>query len=610
MPPAARAGDLHSCPAPSHVGGPLSDGSPTVRIGGLPAARVGDQGTCNGAVDTIVQGSPTVFIENRPAARAGDKCAHAGIIAMGCPTVIIGNEGAPSPPSSGSPGAGDPKEPGGGSGGTATDEPAAADVHGSPASTRVVGSLATMALVYAGGGGASTALQTAIRSVASQLEVALARGDLGAIPGMTGRLEELLQKAAPKGPNPEDAAKAAADAGSPTPAGSPIERSKTADPPQSVVVREGRVAVNDQFVGLHAISEFDLLSLQTGGRIGEIVRRLAASSAAGRNCVRIFCMYENPRGQLLPRSTPGYWTAVESLVKRLAGYGMFGEFVLLADCERRSDGSGGAMPSWDDRRAFVREAGQFFRGKKVIVNGMNEPSSNGAAAADDPRLLELMRVFRDESGATVPFSIGDPTPASDEDTTAAAVQERLAGSGASLLVLHGRRKQSNDRRYRWWVDRLKGFGDLRRRPLTGNPYLYHSEPMGFASRPQEGKRENDPEAAVAAACVCAIGQMGFCYHRIASDDPATPGLDLARAATLVPQSPDFSAFDVGAKGAPIERFDKDDFPGGTIYCCSNGSEAWAVGYGKRVATRPRVEWRGLTPQEIWRGERVILWQAG
>src|SRR5205823_13622804 len=136
----------------------------------------------------------------------------------------------------------------------------------------------------------------------------------------------------------------------------------------------------------------------------------------------------------------------------LGGYGLVGEFVLLADCDRRADGTGGAMPSWDDRRAFVRDAGQFFKGKSVIVSGMNEPFRNGAAGADDPRLVEIMRLFADASGATVPFSVGDPRLGDERDSPAAAgVQAALARTGAPILVLHGLRQQPDDRRYRWWI---------------------------------------------------------------------------------------------------------------------------------------------------------------
>ena len=95
MPPAARITDMHTCPMFNgpvpHVGGPiLPPGAPTVLIGGLPAARVGDMAVCAGPPDSIILGSATVIIGGMPAARMGDYTAHGGVIVLGCPTVIIG----------------------------------------------------------------------------------------------------------------------------------------------------------------------------------------------------------------------------------------------------------------------------------------------------------------------------------------------------------------------------------------------------------------------------------------------------------------------------------------------------------------------------------------
>jgi uncharacterized Zn-binding protein involved in type VI secretion len=95
MPPAARVGDNHVCPMVTgivpHVGGPiLPPGTPTVLIGGMPAACAGDLVTCTGPPDTIAKGSATVLIGGKPAARLGDITAHGGTIVIGCPTVLIG----------------------------------------------------------------------------------------------------------------------------------------------------------------------------------------------------------------------------------------------------------------------------------------------------------------------------------------------------------------------------------------------------------------------------------------------------------------------------------------------------------------------------------------
>lgn len=95
MPPAARITDMHACPmvtgiAP-HVGGPISGPCvPTVLIGSLPAAVLGDMCVCVGPPDSIVKGSATVMIGGKPAARMGDTTAHGGNIVLGLPTVMIG----------------------------------------------------------------------------------------------------------------------------------------------------------------------------------------------------------------------------------------------------------------------------------------------------------------------------------------------------------------------------------------------------------------------------------------------------------------------------------------------------------------------------------------
>lgn len=79
--PAARVGDMHTCPASDgpkpHVGGALPPGVPTVLIGGPSAI--------------LPPGGLTVLIGGRPAARVGDPTAHGGTVTgPGCPTVLIG----------------------------------------------------------------------------------------------------------------------------------------------------------------------------------------------------------------------------------------------------------------------------------------------------------------------------------------------------------------------------------------------------------------------------------------------------------------------------------------------------------------------------------------
>ncbi|RTZ14509.1 type VI secretion protein [Vibrio aquaticus] len=95
---AARLTDMHVCPMQTpavppipHVGGPISGpGVPTVLIGNMPAATMGDMCVCVGPPDSIIKGSATVLVMNKPAARMGDTTAHGGTIVLGMPTVLIG----------------------------------------------------------------------------------------------------------------------------------------------------------------------------------------------------------------------------------------------------------------------------------------------------------------------------------------------------------------------------------------------------------------------------------------------------------------------------------------------------------------------------------------
>jgi uncharacterized Zn-binding protein involved in type VI secretion len=95
---AARLTDMHTCPMMTpgvppipHVGGPVTGpGVPTVLIGKMPAAVMGDMLVCVGPPDSIIKGSATVLIGGKPAARMGDSTAHGGTIVLGCPTVLIG----------------------------------------------------------------------------------------------------------------------------------------------------------------------------------------------------------------------------------------------------------------------------------------------------------------------------------------------------------------------------------------------------------------------------------------------------------------------------------------------------------------------------------------
>jgi len=83
--PAATLGDMHVCPMMTpgtppipHVGGPVSMGSAGVFIGGKPAARMGDMAVCAGSPDSIIMGCTTVLI-----GEAGGGAGSSGAGALG-----------------------------------------------------------------------------------------------------------------------------------------------------------------------------------------------------------------------------------------------------------------------------------------------------------------------------------------------------------------------------------------------------------------------------------------------------------------------------------------------------------------------------------------------
>jgi uncharacterized Zn-binding protein involved in type VI secretion len=91
MPPVARV--LDPTTGPGALSGP---GVPTVLIGGMPVAVAGDVHTCGDPTPhppTPVPpppGKPTVLVGGRPVLRVGDKSACGAVIAVGCPTVVVG----------------------------------------------------------------------------------------------------------------------------------------------------------------------------------------------------------------------------------------------------------------------------------------------------------------------------------------------------------------------------------------------------------------------------------------------------------------------------------------------------------------------------------------
>ena len=95
--PQARVFDLHACTLPSIPPPPVlpiplpiaPPCLPTVLVGYMPAARIGDM-TMSAPPHPIIKGSATVLIGKMLAARVMDNCAYGGPIMLGCFTVLVG----------------------------------------------------------------------------------------------------------------------------------------------------------------------------------------------------------------------------------------------------------------------------------------------------------------------------------------------------------------------------------------------------------------------------------------------------------------------------------------------------------------------------------------
>jgi uncharacterized Zn-binding protein involved in type VI secretion len=98
MTPCARLTDMHACPMVTpglppipHVGGPIvGPGVPTILVGVLPVAKVGDTAVCVGPPSSVIKGSSTVMVGGMPCARIADSTAHGGMIVVGFMTVLVG----------------------------------------------------------------------------------------------------------------------------------------------------------------------------------------------------------------------------------------------------------------------------------------------------------------------------------------------------------------------------------------------------------------------------------------------------------------------------------------------------------------------------------------
>jgi hypothetical protein len=369
-----------------------------------------------------------------------------------------------------------------------------------------------------------------------------------------------------------------------------------------ISVSQSRLQTDAGWMSWRGISEFSAVHLCRTGQEAELVRRLDRAAAAGRNGIRVLMM-KAPQTNSTPAwnafdlspSMAGYWEASDRVVDLAAARGLYVEACLFADAQL-------VMPDPNQRRAVCAAFSTWCRQHPTVLPQLaNEPFKNGWTSATDPALLELARTFA--SNYVGPFSIGDPNDVVTDAATGAPLRADLdtLAQKSQVLVLHGERKPQ-DTRWAAWVDHLKGFDEVYANPLKR--YRIHDEPMGAASYFESGKRDNRPDAHLAAALVCAVMGIGFTLHYISEQDDQVDAIIQACAAqVLVPVSPDYRFKNAGTSGACVVSFTGYD----KIRTCDNGRDAWAVGYGEVPRS---VMWNDGWRSEIVLGtDHVVLWHA-
>ena len=93
--PSVRVGDVQPCPATSpspHGSAVVVTGNPTVMVVGQPAAHMGSSLVCTGAAaaNMVVLASTTVLVGGLGAARTGDQTVHGGVLLSSQTTVLVG----------------------------------------------------------------------------------------------------------------------------------------------------------------------------------------------------------------------------------------------------------------------------------------------------------------------------------------------------------------------------------------------------------------------------------------------------------------------------------------------------------------------------------------
>jgi len=357
------------------------------------------------------------------------------------------------------------------------------------------------------------------------------------------------------------------------------------------------------------VSDFGAVGHILRGRVAPMRQRYARYADCGRTVVRNLGMLGDEswvhRDLAFSPRDPGYWDAAHEAVLLANEFGMYSEFNIFADAQI-------VMSDAGERERTVDAFAAFCLAHPGVLPGLtNEPYKNGWSSVVDPALLALADRFALAVGHR-DFSIGD-VPDSGNGPEMAAACETVAHH-CNILAWHANRDQLGDTtRYRRWLDHLEGFTEL---PTVSNQNAasIHQEPMGAFPTYIEGKRDNDPDAFVAAAFESRCIGYGFCNHWIPEEDGQMsveqwPGMTPKIGALLaqVPVSPDWRYMNDGWPGSPTKGI---TWVGktGKVRHLVRGNQAWSVAHGE--ADWNSVVWQpGWTPTVVYGGQRCHVWSV-
>jgi hypothetical protein len=302
-------------------------------------------------------------------------------------------------------------------------------------------------------------------------------------------------------------------------------------------------------------------------------------------------------------TTPGYWDACHRLVQEADARGLYVEFCFFADAQI-------VVPDPSMRTAWLRLFAEFCRDRPAVIPQLaNEASFNGWNEADDPALLAMADTLAQSLGRR-DFSISDPKDGDNPDASAETTARLKTLSRFSLIVvLHPDRSFGSDDRWRRWIDHLEGMTDVVN-DLAPNAAYAIDEPIGAALAAQPGRRDNDPDALIAAQVVALCCGFGYTYHKIDAEIPvdALPGFyDVADLLASIPVSPDWTYRNDSWPGAPTAGI-RWTGKTGKVRHLVNGNRAWSVAYGE--GDWNSVVWRpGYTPVPVYEGARCRVWKV-